>query len=79
MPALEQIIRPFTQQDVFPTPVYPSGASPQPLVHLRIGYPGGTKTFSTSASGSVSTRMGTAHRERAPTSGALKNLLSGTS
>ena len=75
MAGLEQIIRPFTSPDIFPTPFHPAGGAAAPLVHVRVGFPGGTKTFSTSSSGSVSTRMGNIHKEAVPQSTAIQGML----
>jgi hypothetical protein len=46
-------------------------------VRVAIGVKGGTKTFSTSSSGSESYKMGNVHKEKAPKSQALQNKLQG--
>jgi len=76
MSAMERIVRPFSNEDVTPTPFHPAGAVGVPPVRLSIGLKGGTKTFSYSGSSSNSTRIGHKHTEKAPTSAALQDALS---
>jgi hypothetical protein len=79
MTDLESIIRPFVSPDVAPSPFHPAGAVGVPPVRVTIGLKGGGRTFSFSASASISFRMGNKHKEHAPTSEALQNALAGAS
>lgn len=75
MAGFEQIIRPFASPDIFPTPFHPAGGAAAPLVHVRVGFPGGTKTFGTSSEGSTSYRMGNIYKETAPQSTSIQSML----
>jgi hypothetical protein len=77
MTDLETIVRPFSTPDVTPQPFHPAGAQGVPPVRITVGLKGGTKTFSFSASSSRSNRMGNKHKEKAPASRALQNVLNG--
>ena len=74
--AMEPIIRPFIGPGTDPQPFHPAGTIGVPDVHVSIGLKGGTKTFSYSGSSTVGTKMGNAHKEKAPLSPALQSKLS---
>ncbi len=71
MSALEQIIRPFADQNVTPTPFTKPGENAVPMVHVRIGFQGTLKTVSYSLSASSTTFMGQQHKEKKVASPAL--------
>jgi len=77
MSDLETIVRPFAAPDVTPTPFHPAGAVGVPQVRVTVGLKGGTRTFSFSASSTISFRMGNKHKETAPASEALQSVLTG--
>lgn len=64
MPGLEGIIRPFAEKSVSPVPVHQQGANAVAPIRLAIGLVGGTKTFSYSASSSLSSYMASVHTEK---------------
>lgn len=64
MAGMEGIIRPFTEKQVSPVPIYQNGARSTAPVRLSIGAVGGTKTFSFSGSSSLSSYMAAVHTER---------------
>lgn len=63
---LEGIIRPFTDQDVTPSPYTKPGQGSKPQIRLQIGYVGQVKTLGFSMSSTVTYKMGQAHTETAP-------------
>ena len=75
---LETVIRPFATQDgIAPQPFTKPGQKGAQLVHVQIGVKGGTKTFTTNGSASMSTAMGNKHKEKAPVSQTLQDALAG--
>jgi hypothetical protein len=78
MAIIEQIIRPFTDADVGPTPYKSPGATPPPPVLVKIGMVGGTQHFQGKFSGTVTQKMGAVHTETASNSGAIQAALSGS-
>jgi len=63
MPQMEQIIRPFLEQEVGPTPYAPtSGQDDKPAI-VKIGLKGGTKTFTGDFTYQLSTKIGAVHAE----------------
>jgi hypothetical protein len=75
MSNMETIIRPFADVDVTPSRFIPPGTVGVPPVRVQVGLKGGTKTFSSSGSSSLSTRIGHKHTEAAPVSSALQSAL----
>lgn len=76
---IETIIRPFAAQDgIAPKPFDKPGQKGAEFVHVQIGLRGGTKTFTTNGSASMSTSMGNRHKEKAPVSQSLQDALKGT-
>lgn len=74
---LEGIIRPFSDRGVTPQPFTKPGAQQNQIVRIAIGYSGSIKTIGTSFSASISSKMGQAHREKAPASSqALQQIMS---
>lgn len=74
--SLEGIVRPFTEQNVTPTPFTKPGAGSNEVVRIPIGFKGAIKTLSYSFSITVSTKMGQVHTEKPPiNSMALLNKL----
>ena len=75
---IETIIRPFsTQEGIAPQPFTKPSQKGAQFVHVQIGVKGGTKTFTTSGSASMSTAMGNKHKEKAPVSQTLQDALAG--
>jgi hypothetical protein len=77
MTDLETIVRPFASPDVAPQPFHPAGAVGVAPVRVTIGRKGGTRTFSFSASSTITFRMGNRHKETAPASESLQSVLNG--
>lgn len=75
MPGMEQIVRPFQDQDVGPTPYVPPGGAPDVPARVLVGMVGGTQTFTGKFSFTAATRIGAAHTETAPQSEALQKSL----
>jgi hypothetical protein len=74
--SLESIVRPFQDVGVTPTPVAKPGSVGAPPVIVKVGYRGGTKTYSWSMSFNETFRLSKRHKEKAPTSPALQNFMS---
>jgi len=77
MPQMEQIIRPFVDQEVGPTPYKPtSGQDDKPAI-VKVGLKGGTKTFTGDYVYQQATKLGAVHSESSPSSGAIQNVMGG--
>ena len=69
MPAIEQIVRPFSTKDVEPTPFTTPGAVGVPPVYVPIGLRGGTKTFAWSLSVNQTYYLTDVRQAKAPDNG----------
>lgn len=67
---LEGIVRPFTERDVFPSPFTRPGESGAQMVRVAIGFQGSVKTMGYSFSTTATSKMGQAHKEKAPNNSA---------
>lgn len=76
MSVIEQIIRPFDNVDVGPTPYQQPGATPPPPVIVQVGMQGGTLTFSGDLSYTITKKMGAVHKESSSSSQAINSVLS---
>jgi hypothetical protein len=63
---LEGIIRPFSDQNVQPSPYTKPGQGSTPQIRLQVGYVGQVKTLGWSMSATTTFKMGQAHTESAP-------------
>ena len=68
MGVIEQVIRPFAEQDVSPTGFVQPGTTGVPPVLVKIGLKGGGKSFSGKITYSRNTKMGANHAEAPTTS-----------
>ena len=74
--ALEGIVRPFQDHDVFPTPFTKQGEQGSQMVRVAIGFQGSVKTMGFSFSATATSKMGQAHKEKSPdNSAALQRRL----
>jgi hypothetical protein len=63
---MEKIVRPFADQNVYPTPFIKPGSAGAPPVRIGpVGLPGGSLTFSFSGNGSTTFYMVAVHKEKA--------------
>lgn len=67
---LEGIVRPFQDNNVFPTPFTKPGESGSQMVRVAIGFQGSIKTMGFSFSATASSKMGQAHKEKPPVNSA---------
>jgi hypothetical protein len=65
---LEHIIRPFTDQNVSPTPFVKPGEASHPMIRIPIGFKGTIKTMSYSMSFTCTSSMFQRHTEKKPLS-----------
>lgn len=65
---LEGVIGPFLPQDVTPTRFTKPGQGSVPVVRIQVGYTGSVKSLGFSVSATVTSKMGQAHHEKAPSS-----------
>ncbi len=77
MGVIEQVIRPFANEDTGATPYKPPGAVGVPPALVKIGLKGGGQSFTGKASYQRNTKIGAIHDETSPTSGAIQNNLAG--
>jgi len=75
MGTIEQIIRPFAEEDVAPTAFVPPGTVGVPPVLVKIGLKGGSQTFSGKASYESHTKLGAVHAEASSSSQRINSVL----
>ncbi len=75
MGVIEQVIRPFAEQDVSPSGFVQPGTTGVPPVLVKIGLKGGGKSFSGKITYQRATKMGAVHDETSPDSQSLQTKL----
>lgn len=75
MGIIEQIIRPFVDVDVTPTPYVQPGTVGVPPAIVQVGMQGGTQIFTGDASYTRATKLGAVHAETAPSSETIQKTL----
>jgi len=75
MGRMEQIIRPFQNEDVGPEAYVPPGTTDVAPALVQIGLTGGTQTFSGDFSFQQSTKLGAVHSEGSSNSQVIQKVI----